>query len=310
MGRLIILLVLLVEVLTACSSGGKTSDIKDNTSKVFIEQTNHIQQVHDDKTNKVNPIVCSYIIGGYASEQWLDVDNTFKQLKGDEKYKIYKMTECLGEGKGLSKEDITEDVQGAQPKVNIRFGRDTFKVKLPNATSSDYPLNFSNQIAIGADWNALPRIPKVQSNNIDAYKNVIAGVIGKHGFSSNQVSLKQVLKIDIEGDGVDEVVLTASNAGSPLSSESMDRKYSIVMLRKLIAKKVENIILREEYYLDGKSSLGFGATMLYVPFILDANGDGNMEIFVEGIYTPGNFMDVYEVKGRDAKRVLTNGVSA
>ncbi len=41
----------------------------------------------------------------------------------------------------------------------------------------------------------------------------------------------------------------------------------------------------------------FNATILY-------------KHYVEGIYVPGSFMDVYEVKGRNAKRVLTNGVSA
>ena len=71
-----------------------------------------------------------------------------------------------------------------------------------------------------------------------------------------------------------------------------------------------NIVLREEYYTNGKSSLGYGASALYVPFILDANGDGIMEVFVEGVYCPGNFMDVYEVKGRNVTKVLTNGVSA
>lgn len=32
--------------------------------------------------------------------------------------------------------------------------------------------------------------------------------------------------------------------------------------------------------------------------------------YVEGIYVLGSFMDVYEVKERNAKSVLTNGVSA
>lgn len=221
MKRLMICILSLVVVLTACSNGRSTQ-------------------------NKVNPIVGSYIIGGNSSGQWLDINNTFKQLS----------------------------------------------------------------IAIGANWNALPRVPKVQSNDIDTYKTVVADIISKRGFSSNKVNIRQVLRVDLEGDGVEEVVMTASNTAIPLSDETNDNTYSIIVLRKVIDNKVENIVLREEYYTNGKGSLGYGTSALYVPFILDANGDGIMEVFVEGIYSPGSFMDVYEVKGRNVTKVLTNGVSA
>ena len=263
----------------------------------------------NNNINKVNPIVCGYIIGSYVSGKWLDIFNTFEQISGHETYKIYSMMEYIGDGKGLSKEAVTEDVQGALPRVTISNADDTFEAYDLSSPSMVYSENFSKRIAIGADLNALPRIPQKLSNDTDIYKNVVSDIIRKQGFETQDVNIRQTLKIDLEGDGVDEVLLTASNVNIPSITEGK-KTYSVVILRKLINGKVENIIIREDYYINGKSTHGYGATALYVPFILDCNGDGIMELLVEGTFAPGSFMDIYEIKGSNVTKVLTNGVSA
>ncbi len=263
----------------------------------------------NNNINKVNPIVCRYIIGSYVLGKWLGVDSTFEELSGHETYKIYSMTNYIGEGKGLSKEPATEEVQGAQPGVTISTSNGTFDPGEKTASGTDYSKNFSSRIAVGADINALPRIPQKLSNDIYTYKNVVGGIIGRQGFKAQDVNIRQALKIDLEGDGVDEVLLTASNVD--ISSDEEDKNtYSVVILRKLINGKVENIIIREEHYINGKSTHGYRSTALYVPFVLDCNGDGTMEVLVDGIFAPGNFMDVYEIKGSNVTKVLSNEISA
>ena len=247
------------------------------------------------QTGAAHPVVDiseNCLLGGSAGGKWVETKDITPQLKGGERYKIYSLTGLVGEATGEKPESFGEPCE------------DQMSVKMQPEQDVE-----NQYIAVAADWNAQPRAPKVESVNQQVYQQAVRSVLLQHGIRQPRVRLTQVLRVDLEGDGADEVIINATNyavgMGPNINPQTKAGDYSMILLRKVVGGKAQTILITGEFY---KRNIQFGAHNEYsVPAILDLNGDGRMEILVHWRYYEGSGVVAYGITGNKAKELIGCG---
>jgi len=120
------------------------------------------------------------------------------------------------------------------------------------------------------------------------------------------VQLTAVQRIDLEGDGVDEVVVSATRLKDgghipPVAAGD----YSVVVVRKLVAGTVVTLPLVGEYYRQAQE-LAYPSTHVLAT-VLDVNGDGTQEIVVQSTLWEGTATAIYAVHAGMVQHVGSMG---
>ncbi len=248
----------------------------------------------------LHPIVdfrAGYLLGSSArGQKWLRTESLTKAktLPGAKKYRVYSMTRYLGEVSG------TKAASLGAPCEDTRFVRFS-----PSSEAVKYR---TGEIAIGGSWNALPRVPRAQSTTQSVYRDTVAKLLEARGIAKPTVRIAQVLRVDLEGDGVDEVLINATNFNGSnglngnFTPGSRAGEYSMILLRKIVKGKVQISIIEGEFYPKAKE---FNAPNVFrIMGAFDVNGDGKMEIVTKGRYYEGDWTTVYAVSGGKSSSVL------
>ena len=140
----------------------------------------------------------------------------------------------------------------------------------------------------------------------DEHYQATIDVISSIGIDDPEPPITEAVSVDVEGDGVEELVLVAQLLPDDLIARLGD--YSVVLLRKNIEGEWQTAIL--------ETSAGV-ANSPYVlshtiPAAADLNGDGRMEIVVDGHYYEGAGTVAYEYINDDLGpvAVLSGGCGA
>jgi hypothetical protein len=234
---------------------------------------------------EVHPVlVDNCLIGGTIGGKWMDAAAVGAKLKGGEKYRFYTLTARAGES------------TGAQPKVAPYFCSDTLEVELSPKPTEGIAL------AVGGEWNALPREPKLLSNDERLYRAAVAGILRGKRFARPKINITQVLRLDLEGDGREEVIISASyytdglvSATGPMAIRPKAGDYSFVFLRKLVRGRVQTTIIDGEFYPFIKEDTG-PPSQYRIGAVGDVDGDGTMEVVIRSDYYEGDGSTVYSLQ--------------
>ena len=140
----------------------------------------------------------------------------------------------------------------------------------------------------------VPRIPKSIDLNNATYKTVVANYLKKKGIAKTTIKLTEAFRVDLEGDGVEEVILAATYYKKGLDASAAVGDYSVVLVRKTAGKVVTDHMLTGDFIL---KKIDFGApTEHHISAIADLNGDGKMEIVLYGFYYEGDSASAYEIR--------------
>jgi len=240
----------------------------------------------------VAPIVdgnTGFLLGGTQNGRWLDPDATAQLLVGNERYRVYSGVTNLGEARGSR--PVTESAGPCS-------GRHVITLK-PSP-------QVQPAIAIGGTWDLLPRRPQALTLDSVVYREAMADWLRTQGIDQPEVQLTAVQRIDLEGDGVDEVVVSATrlkDGGHTPPVAAGD--YSVVVVRKLVAGSVVTLPLVGEYYRQAQD-LAYPSTHALAT-ILDVNGDGTHEIVVHSTLWEGTTTTIYAVHDRLVQQVGSVG---
>jgi hypothetical protein len=242
-----------------------------------------------EQTAGVAPIVDQgWLLGGFSQGKWLSPRDTAKALQGGETYQLCTLTSFLGKA------------QGGKPNPNplIEVGPE-FRITFQPAPKSQETV-----VAVGGTWPAMPRQPRLLTENLQPYADAAAEILKSKGISNPQINLTQVIEIDLDGDGVKEVVVSATRfTMAHLSDLLKDGDYSMVFVQKKAKGTVRNILIEGQFQGANQPNPGL-ARILRVVGLVDANGDGVMEIVVNYKYYEGGGMMVYQLKGDAVEEVL------
>ncbi|MDQ2800656.1 MAG: VCBS repeat-containing protein [Armatimonadota bacterium] len=234
----------------------------------------------------VHPIVdvqSGMLFGGTVNGRWTGPRHLAPRLTEGGSYRLYGLTRVLGHatgGKATSLGAPCED----------------------NRIVSLHPNGNQAGIAVGGDWNALPRPVRAESVRQPVYQSAVRALLESHGLRRARVNIRQVLRCDLDGDGVEEVLICASNPIHQGTWKAMRGDYSLVVLRRVIDGKVKTTLIEQEFH--GKDCPNCVPDTFHIAGVLDVNGDGRMEVVTGWQYYEGEGMTIYEIKGQKARPVL------
>jgi hypothetical protein len=231
------------------------------------------------------------LLGGSASGRWLQPKAAARLLRGGEKYRLYTLTRAVGRAVGSRAHSAGEPCP------------ETLEVKI-----APMPRGETRIIAVGGSWNALPRVPRLTSTGQPTFRDAAAQILKSKGILNPQVRLTQVIRIDLEGDGLEEVLVAATHYQGKMHWQPQAGDYSMVFLRRLIQGRVQTTVIQGEFYPRTRTSAV--PNEYRVAALLDVNNDGKMEIILHSQYFEGEETTLYQVMGRRVIKVLSCGCGA
>ncbi len=227
---------------------------------------------------EVHPIIeveTGYLLGATADRKWIKAEDALKKLEPSATYRVYSLTEALGElvaAKPKSIEEPCPDVYAIEEKEKPEKGA----------------------IALAAPWNAQPRNLRVADTTQPVYVDAMRDFLKGRGFRDPKISLTQILRVDLDGDGEDEVLISATHYGTephevPFSAPP--DSYSFVLVRQVVGGKVQTRVLAGDFYPRPKR--GDAPNYYEVSAVLDLDGDGKMEVVVHSGYYEGGATTIY-----------------
>ena len=161
-------------------------------------------------------------------------------------------------------------------------------------------------VALSAPWNPLPRKPQIVDPTQQVYVDTVRDFLKTHRMTDPKVKITRILRVDLDGDGEEEVLINATNYFTKDGDVPMDTaapgSYSIVLLRRVVAGKVQTESIAGEIYVKDESS----ASNLYeISAVLDLNGDGKLEVIVHSHYYEGAETTIYDCSGGKCEAVLS-----
>ena len=233
---------------------------------------------------KIVPIIETKIgglLGGVQNGKYLDAETTVKAVRAEENYSVYSFDQTVSRWLKL--------------KNPAKFCPDDFyNLDFPDAESGELEKG-GTALGDGFDWNPLPRRSQPIRLDHAEYKRIVGDFLRTRGIAKPIVTLTQAVRIDLEGDGKDEVLLAATRF-VPYTEKDRKKKfdeYSVVLLRKIVNGRPQTIFLAGDVLL--KNPYDYDASRNSVSSILDLNGDGRLEIVVYQDYDERRAVKVFEI---------------
>jgi hypothetical protein len=233
-----------------------------------------------------------YLFGATSDGKWIKAEEAAKDLSDEMTYKVYGLTQSVGEAKGGQPTPSEEEVCSDMLTVSLS------------------PKPEKGVIALAAPWNALPRRPQVIDPTQKVYVDAVRDFLKTKGIEQPKVKIENILRLDLDRDGEEEVLISATNyfqkdEGAPMRSPA--GSYSMVLLRRVVAGKVETQLVEGEFYPKAyKETEEFNAPNIYkVVAVLDLDDDGKMEVVVASQYYEGAATTIYRCDPKKVEELLS-----
>ena len=231
----------------------------------------------------VAPIIharTGFLLGGASGGAWLTPEAVAASLGDGRRFRMFSAAAETGMARGAAPRSV--DVPCPE----------TLVVSLsPVADPADV-------VAFGGDWDPLPRIASPFALDDPALIAAVAETLRAEGLAQPEVQLTQALRVDLEGDGRDEVLVSASRLAEPRTTIAAG-DYSVILIVRADGSVTT---VASEWY---DKPADFGASVEHrIAGLLDLNGDGTLELLSEWGYYEGGGASVYQITEQQATAVL------
>lgn len=249
----------------------------------------------------LHPIIeieTGYFFGASENGKWIKPDEAAKSVSDKTTYQVYGLTEQAGQ------------ITAAKPVSAEEPCPDTLMVSLS-------PKPKDGVIGLAAPWNALPRKPIIADTTQSVYVDAVRDFLESRGVADPKVRITRILRVDLDGDGEEEVLISATNyftgnksnvhPAAPFSEAPIHApqggSYSIVILRRIVDGDVQTKVVAGEVY--AKSNESVAPNVYNLAAVLDLNGDGKLEVIVHSFYYEGGETTIYRCGPDKAEAVLS-----
>lgn len=227
----------------------------------------------------LHPIIeieTGYFFGASEDGKWIKPDQAAKSVATKTTYQVYSLTKQVGQTTAAKPASVEEPCP------------DTLMVSLSSKPKDGV-------IGLAAPWNALLRQPIIADTTQSVYVDAVGDFLKSHGLKDPKVRITSILRVDLEGDGEDEVLINATNyfnegEDAPIHAPRRG-SYSIVILRRVAAGKVQTQLVAGELY--SKADASNAPNVYKIAAVLDLNGDGKLEVIVHSFYYEGGETTIY-----------------
>ncbi len=253
------------------------------------------------------------LMGGWSEQQgWLNA----RELQNSprfHKFRIWGGETCrvLGMYGLVEGNAVISAVHSDHPDEYPSVRTPSFDVHAPAGVISPP----SAVLTLLCDWEAQPRKPESVLMKTNApYERHVKDYLASRGLHTQEVRIVQTCRIDLEGDGVDEVLVCAQNMVGHVDwkpdgllavpDHAHKGMYSILLLRKIVDGKVVQLPLHEHIVSTAQAAERppvLGRLYLFA----DLNGDGVMEIIAGTVSPTESVHRIFEVKGGNIREVLS-----
>jgi hypothetical protein len=248
----------------------------------------------------LHPIIeieTGYFFGGSENGKWIKADQAAKSTGKKTTYQVYSLTKRGGQ------------ITAGKPKSVEEVCAHTLTVSLSSKPKDGV-------IGLAAPWNALPRKPLIADVTQSVYVEAVRDFLKARGVADPKVQITRILRVDLDGDGEEEVLISATNyfdenksdhSAAPFPEAPIDSprpgSYSIVILRRVVAGKVQTQLVAGEVY--PKPDEPVAPNVYQIAAVLDLNGDGKLEVIVHSFYYEGGQTTIYRCQPDKIEEVLS-----
>lgn len=143
-------------------------------------------------------------------------------------------------------------------------------------------------VAISAPWELQPHLFEAFDDD-GTYAAIASGLLSNRGLVVPDPVIKQLFRTDLEGDGVNEILVVAEEISGGFLAESGD--YSLAFMRKVVQGEVQTAILGDSVITDPEGAFNVAFTF---GAVADLSGDGQMELVLDSAYFEGLGVAVWE----------------
>ena len=223
------------------------------------------------------------LVGGSQNGNWISAADMVGVLAGGTNYQLYNPF------------DFQDWVIGQE----LNFARTCNQ----HFITIDPPFTSKSAVGVSSDWDVQPRTPVELSTDLKVYLEAITGWQIEQAPSMPIPAINKIWKVDLEGNGTDEVFINGTRFAEPTGHNVGPRDYSVVLMRTVVGSEVATIELVGDYY--SEEVVNYFPLTYNLEFIGDLNGDGQMEVVVGVSRWEGTGVLVFEIDGEEANLVLS-----
>jgi hypothetical protein len=160
-------------------------------------------------------------------------------------------------------------------------------------------------VGVASGWISEKRATRDLSTDDPSYIQAVTEWFQSQGDYPPEIHITRILQVDIEGDGVNEVLLSASYFKDISGHMTETGDYSMVLMRKVVGNEVLTIPLVKDYYISSTPELELSYPKTYtLAEALDLNRDGTLEVIVGVSRWEGGGAIVHRVDGQNVREVM------
>jgi hypothetical protein len=213
------------------------------------------------------------LLGGARGKEWVANKVAAAGLRGGETYKIVTAGGVTGTATGTAVQPTGEPCP------------QTLMVNL-----APKPKDAPPYMAVTGDWDPMPRKATDLLPAKDRYLKLFAPMLATKKVRA-PARIQQLWRVDLDGDGKDEVVAVLSNFSTRAGIKPGASAYSAVMVRRVAGTGVETHLVDFD-----QARKDHEPTELTVPLFLDLNGDGELEMVVYGAAGDGHYTMIFDLQ--------------
>ena len=223
------------------------------------------------------------LLGGVTQNGWITPAESFARFSGEVTYSLNTMTVP-------SKYFVWGMAPQFTPTCQNYF------------IDTDAGLEEAGFTAVMDGWLTTKREVTELSDDGQFYQQAVSDWLKTQGMISPQPGTLQVFRTDLEGDGVNEIFISATHLDES-QHMTYPGDYSIVLMRKVIGNDAVTVPLVSNLYYDNNSGMTFPPTYSLANFI-DLNQDGIMEVVVDVQKWEGFGARIFQINKQDVFQVL------